>query len=172
MTVETHNPSAAASKPGGFTIAVSKVEPAMTSPRIEIRGGLGNAVLRPGPAGSAKRASCHCGANTSQSGTTADIVKKEQQTCASGDLKQAEQLYRAVLDEEPENAVALNNLGILPTQTGKSESGEELIRKAIAVKPDYPDAHSNLGVISNSKPWPRSGRSSPATPTMPMIIST
>jgi hypothetical protein len=60
MTVETDIPGAAASKPGGLTIAVSNVEPTMTSPQIEIREGLGNAARVPGPVGSAKDAGTAC----------------------------------------------------------------------------------------------------------------
>jgi len=64
----------------------------------------------------------------------------------AGRLPEAEQIYRQILQTEPEHPVALHLLGVLAQQVGNSEAARELIAKAIAIKPDYAEAHNNLGL--------------------------
>ncbi len=63
----------------------------------------------------------------------------------AGRLKQAEELYRSILKAEPDNAQALNLLGLLAHQTGNSETGVKLIGKAVAIDDSQPGYHVNLG---------------------------
>lgn len=60
---------------------------------------------------------------------------------------EAEILYLAVLENEPENVDALHFLGILRHQQGRRELAVELVSRAVEVKPDYVDAQNNLGNI-------------------------
>jgi len=65
----------------------------------------------------------------------------------SGQLSQAETLYRKILAAEPDNPEALHFSGVLAHQMGKGQSAVELIRKALKCKPDYIEAFYNLGRI-------------------------
>jgi tetratricopeptide (TPR) repeat protein len=64
-----------------------------------------------------------------------------------GRLKEAEQLYRSILENQPTNLDVNNNLGVLLCALGKFDEAEASYRKAIEIKPDYVDAHYNLGVV-------------------------
>ncbi len=63
----------------------------------------------------------------------------------AGRLHDAEQLYRQILEQEPNHADALHHLGMAAGQAGRNDIALELIGRAIAIKPDYPEAHSNFG---------------------------
>jgi predicted O-linked N-acetylglucosamine transferase (SPINDLY family) len=63
----------------------------------------------------------------------------------AGQLPEAEQLYREVLAQNPEHALAMHNLGVIAHQTGRNELAVELIARAVAIKPNYAEAHCNLG---------------------------
>ncbi len=56
----------------------------------------------------------------------------------SGQLAQAEQIYRQVLSQNPNHAGALHLLGVVAAQTGHRDVAENLIRRAIR-------ARSNVG---------------------------
>jgi tetratricopeptide (TPR) repeat protein len=62
----------------------------------------------------------------------------------AGNLKQAESLYRQLLQQWPNQPDALNLLGVMANQVGQSEVAIDLIRQAIAQLPDEPDFHGNL----------------------------
>ncbi len=62
-----------------------------------------------------------------------------------GRLKEAEQLYRSILENQPTNLDVNNNLGVLLCALGKFDEAEASYRKAIEIKPDYVEAHNNLG---------------------------
>jgi protein O-GlcNAc transferase len=64
----------------------------------------------------------------------------------AGRLLEAEQLYRKILDRQPENFKAVHYLGLIAHQAGRNEIAVGLIRQAIALNPNYAEAHSNLGV--------------------------
>lgn len=49
--------------------------------------------------------------------------------------------------QEPQNARALNNLGMALAGEGRSAEGEAAIVRALALKPGYPDAWYNLGTL-------------------------
>ena len=63
----------------------------------------------------------------------------------AGRLPQAESLYRQILENEPDHAIALHLLGVIAHQFGKSDRAVGLIQKALSIQPQYADAHNNLG---------------------------
>ena len=65
----------------------------------------------------------------------------------AGRLDEAEAAYRHVLKAEPENADALNLLGVLSHQTGHGDRAVTLLQKAIALQEGNPAFHNNLGNI-------------------------
>lgn len=63
----------------------------------------------------------------------------------AGRFADAENLYRAILHEQPDHGVALHLLGVLTGQRGNHQAAIDLIRRAIAIDPTNADFHSNLG---------------------------
>ena len=63
----------------------------------------------------------------------------------AGQLNQAEQIYRQILQSDPDNAIVNHFLGVIAYQVGKHDIAIQLISKALSVKPNYAEAHSNLG---------------------------
>ena len=64
---------------------------------------------------------------------------------AAGRLTQAENLYKQILQTEPNQPIAVHMLGVIAQQVGKNTLAVDLISKALAIKPDYAEAHYNLG---------------------------
>ena len=62
----------------------------------------------------------------------------------SGDLVNAERLYRLVLKQAPQQPDALHLLGVLLDQRGDTAKGISLVRRALGVQSAFPDAHFNL----------------------------
>ncbi len=65
----------------------------------------------------------------------------------SGDVKDAETLYRRILAAAPAQVDALHFLGILCHQTQRPEEAVALIRRAVALDPRHVSALSNLGNV-------------------------
>ena len=64
-----------------------------------------------------------------------------------GKLEEAEIFYHKVLEIEPMNLDANNNLAILYQKLNRLDEAEIFFRKAIEFKPDYVEAYNNLGVL-------------------------
>ena len=62
-----------------------------------------------------------------------------------GKYEEAEILYRKVLEAQPTNLDANNNLGIILEYSGKLKDAEISYKKAIKFKPDFAEAYNNLG---------------------------
>src|SRR5580704_19266675 len=60
------------------------------------------------------------------------------------DLDHAESLYQDVLRAQPDHPEALNLLGLVLQDRGKSEASIALISRALDADPDFPDAYANL----------------------------
>lgn len=63
----------------------------------------------------------------------------------AGRLAEAEQLYRRVLSQDPQQPDALHLMGLIASAVGKLEIAERFIRQAVALRPDFADALHNLG---------------------------
>ncbi len=68
----------------------------------------------------------------------------------SGDLAAAEKYYLKILDQQPDNANAMQLLGTANFQTGNLENAQKLLSEALLIDPTMAQAHCNLGnVLSN-----------------------
>jgi protein O-GlcNAc transferase len=65
----------------------------------------------------------------------------------SGELQQAEMLYRQILQAQPNYAAAYHMLGYLAHQSGHHDAALRLVRHAIALFPLDADFHFNLAAI-------------------------
>lgn len=68
-----------------------------------------------------------------------------------GELDEALQAYRQVLEEDETVAWAHSRIGAILAQFGDVEAAEASLHKAIALDPSLPQAHSNLGNIYYSR---------------------
>lgn len=69
-------------------------------------------------------------------------------TChRSGQLPQAEQLYRQILQAQPNQPDAWHFLGVIAYQVGRYDQGIDYIRKALDLGLNTPDVHHNLAAI-------------------------
>lgn len=64
----------------------------------------------------------------------------------SGDLAQAEHLYKQVLNSENDNIHALNLLGMLYVNSFRPDDAINYILRALALVPDNPQSHTNIGL--------------------------
>ncbi|MBE9177197.1 glycosyltransferase family protein [Oculatella sp. LEGE 06141] len=63
----------------------------------------------------------------------------------AGNLLQAEQLYRSILEQEPEQVRALHLLGVIAFQTHHPDDAIALYQQVIAIEPDYVWVYNDLG---------------------------
>jgi len=77
-----------------------------------------------------------------------------------GRLREAEELYRRILAEDPGNADGLHLLGMVAFQSGDCETAADLIRRAIEIKPNAASYHANLGNVLRQQGYAREAASS------------
>ncbi len=65
----------------------------------------------------------------------------------AGKLQEAERLYRAMLQENPQHADAWHMLGLIAHQVGQSEPALDCVRNAIAIAPQTPSYYHNYALI-------------------------
>jgi predicted O-linked N-acetylglucosamine transferase (SPINDLY family) len=63
----------------------------------------------------------------------------------TGQLNEAESLYRQILAVDSSHVGSLHCLGVIAQQCGRSDIAVDLIRQAITLAPDFPEAYVNLG---------------------------
>lgn len=76
-----------------------------------------------------------------------DRVEEAKALEAEGRTREAEALYREILEQEPENVRALNNLGTIWENDGWLDSALQLFDRAIAAAPDIAVLHYNRGHV-------------------------
>jgi tetratricopeptide (TPR) repeat protein len=79
--------------------------------------------------------------------TVAELYNQAVRCHQSGNLRQAEPLYRQVLAADPAHAAAHQMLGLLAYQAGHAQPGIALLRQAVALDPRNADCHFNLGLV-------------------------
>ena len=79
--------------------------------------------------------------------TGGDRITRAQELVSEGRAVEALKLYDAVLDDDPENPVALAQRGWLLAQAELVDEGLASIDRAIAADPSYPDAHFFRGMV-------------------------
>jgi predicted TPR repeat methyltransferase len=67
-----------------------------------------------------------------------------------GQLAEAGELHRRVLESEPDHPRALHYAGVLAHQQGRNDEARALIERSLELAPDQADWHSNLGVVLQS----------------------
>jgi predicted O-linked N-acetylglucosamine transferase (SPINDLY family) len=75
--------------------------------------------------------------------TTQTLTEQAVSLHRSGNLPEAERLYRQVLAAEPHDFTARHFLGVVRAQQGRSEEALAEITAALAIRPDDPDALLN-----------------------------
>ncbi len=69
----------------------------------------------------------------------------------AGRLREAEELFRRILSEQPEHVGAIYLSGLIATRLGEKEAAVKLISRALALNSDLPQGHYNLGIaLQNS----------------------
>jgi len=83
-----------------------------------------------------------------------DRLKEGELLFAKGKIKEAKKCFIDLLEEDPENSEALNNLGVICHALGKIQEAEDYFLKALAIKGDYLDPLLNLADLYQSvKRW-------------------
>ena len=75
------------------------------------------------------------------------IIKKAITAHNEGKLEEAENLYKEILKNLPQNSSVNYNMGILMNQLGKLDEAVVSYRKVIETKPDYAEAYQNLAIV-------------------------
>ncbi len=65
----------------------------------------------------------------------------------AGQLQQAEQIYRAILEVKPQQVEALHLLGLVAYQVGKHELARVYMGRALRLKPDFVEGYINLAAV-------------------------
>jgi len=81
---------------------------------------------------------------TDQQLTIPQAMQLAEQHQASGNLPQAEQILRQILQAQPQHAPAMHLLGVIAHQSGNGELATQLIAQAIEIQPDIALFRSNL----------------------------
>ena len=68
-------------------------------------------------------------------------LQQNEQWVAAGDL------YRRVLEADPDHAAAVHFSGVLAHQEGRTEEAIALIERSLELEPDHADWHSNLAIL-------------------------
>jgi len=81
--------------------------------------------------------------------THAEALTQALQYQQAGNLTQAEQIYRQVLQANPASPEAHNNLGNVLSHQGRPQEAIASFREALRWRPDLPEVHFNLGNTLN-----------------------
>jgi len=79
--------------------------------------------------------------------STLDALQEALALHKQGQLEEAGQRYREVLEAEPNHPSALHLMGLLAVQQEKPEEALDWLSKALAANPRSPVCHSDLGLV-------------------------
>src|SRR5260221_1154722 len=79
--------------------------------------------------------------------TVQEALQRAGRHVVDGDLTAAAALYRAVVEREPAQAEALNELAAIEVRFGRRHRAAKLLEKAAASKPADPIVQLNLGKL-------------------------
>lgn len=79
--------------------------------------------------------------------STHEVLSKAARHAAQGDFASAIDLYKQLLAADPDNTVALNNMGSALLDLGRFREAEHYYRRALSIYPDFVEAHRNLGNV-------------------------
>lgn len=91
--------------------------------------------------------------NSSSSGSNkdtndTDILLEQGNKCLdSGDTEKAMEIFKKIIDIDPNNALAHNNLGLVYKEKGLFYAAMEEFEKSIELMPNYYKAMNNLGSV-------------------------
>lgn len=85
--------------------------------------------------------------STAETSPAAQAVQAGLDKHVKGDLDGASAEYQKALETEPDNALALYNLGLIAQNAGSNDEAEERYRAAVASDPDYEPAVFNLAIV-------------------------
>ena len=81
-------------------------------------------------------------------------IEKGEALFTQGKVEEAERCFLSLLEENPDNAEVLNNLGVTHHFRGNFEKAEDCLLKALSAKEDYRDALLNLAnLYRDTKRW-------------------
>ena len=75
-------------------------------------------------------------------------------------LQSAEQLYKQILEIEPNHVESIFYLGSLSVLTGNFDRAKQLFNKTIQIDPNHAKAHNNLGNLFQKLKEQQKGKSS------------
>jgi tetratricopeptide (TPR) repeat protein len=67
------------------------------------------------------------------------------------DIETAKKYYLQVIENNPNDAIAINNLGTNLLQVGKIDEGLEFLMKANAINPEYPNSLYGIALVNQMK---------------------
>jgi Flp pilus assembly protein TadD len=76
--------------------------------------------------------------------TLQDALRLAMDHHSAGRLRDAESIYRQILQQQPNEPSTLHLLGVLAIQAGRADAAAPLIERAIELQPNEPLFHSNL----------------------------
>ncbi len=81
----------------------------------------------------------------------ATAISLAQQHARAGNHAEAERIYRQLLQNSPNNAVAWHNLGMACYLQKRPDEAIEALQKAIEIRGDYVEAINNLGAVLSAQ---------------------
>jgi len=87
------------------------------------------------------------GAECQDTNNVKSLLQKAYTQHQAGNLPDASQLYREILEQQPTHIGANFLLGTLNLQKGNLDKAAEFLEKTISLKPDHVEAHNNLGTV-------------------------
>ncbi|MCS7048949.1 MAG: tetratricopeptide repeat protein [Verrucomicrobiae bacterium] len=76
-----------------------------------------------------------------------DLLREGQRAAEQRDYATAKTKFEAILERDPNNVLALSNLGVVHYQLNELEEAETCLRRAVALAPNDAESRSLLGIV-------------------------